>query len=203
MDQSSALSSAEFEQQILFFQTLASKIYVGVNDSHIAVVTTAISGSWSGNIVSNLTTYNSSGYIAYKLGQETLQYGSSSYQFSNALPLAFDTLELEQRVSAEAVIVAVTKDAMIYSGSSVSTYMDSARANGTKVITLSMGMAQATNAVTDPSYHFHANNASQLLDFIPSVLNILCPCKLLKVTLKSFLFSFSSEFMNKSITIEI
>ena len=177
MDQSSSFSTTDFEQQILFFQTLASKIYVSVNDSHIAMVTTAISGSWSGTIVSNLTTYNSSGYIAYKLGQETLQYGSSSYQFSNALPLVFDTLELERRVSAEAVIIAVTKDTWINSGSSVSTYMDSARANSTKVITLSVGWAYANAAVTDPSYHFHAANASQLLDFIPSVLNILCPCK--------------------------
>ena len=175
IDHSTYMSSG-FDHQIEFFQTLAAKIYVGINDSHIAAVNTGNYMFPNGINFFNLTTYNYSSDIASVLGLQALSYGSSGSHFASGLPLVFETLQNEQRMDAEPIIIAVTADTMIYS-SSVSTYMDAARANGTKVITLSVGSAQAGDAVTDPDYHFHAANASQLLDFIPSVVNILCPCK--------------------------
>ena len=173
IDYSDRLSSSGFSHQMEFFTSLAYHIYVGVNDSHIAAVTS--SGQYTaGEIMFNLTTYNNSGQVGSVL--QLAQYSGiySNYYFQYGFPRAHDEVLISQkRPNTQGVIIAVTTDYVLAYDSYTPSYITTARDNGTMVITVGVGVA-ANSTVTDPSLYFHVANASELPALAPYVAKILC-----------------------------
>ena len=159
-----------------FFKELTSGIYVGVNDANIAAVK-ATGNYGPGEILFNLTDYHSSGGVGSVLDSETYTGVYSFYQYAYGMNLAYETaLMQKKRTDSVGVIIAVTADFEASYHWSLSTYVDQARHNGTKLIVIGLDVA-VDNLVTDPEYGFRVSNSSDLLNLVPNVLNILCPCE--------------------------
>ena len=176
-EDSNTLTQESFQDQMEFFKQLTSGIYVGVNDANIAAVKASGSSS-PGEILFNLTDYYSSGGVGSALDGETFTGRYSYYQYSYGLRTAYNTALMDQkRNDSVGVVIAVTADVQsYYQYSYLPNYVDEARHNGTKLIVLGLNI-DVDNLVTDSAYGFRVSNSSDLMNLVPNVLNILCPCK--------------------------
>ena len=160
-----------------FFKQLTSGIYVGINDANIAAV--KATGSYGpGEILFNLTTYATSGGVGSALNAETYTGTYSYYHYSYGLELAYNTALMDQkRNDSVGVIIAFTADVHTwYRSSFLQNLVDEARHNGTKLIVAGLNI-DVDSLVTDSAYGFRVSNSSDLINLVPNVLNILCPCK--------------------------
>ena len=176
IDTSYGLSSVGFSLQKEFFSSLAYHVYVGVNDSHIAAVTSE--GFYTaGEILFNLTTFNNSGQVGSRLQliQQGSPFGSYNYFESGFYRAHDEVLMAQKRKNSRGVIIAVTTDSYLSYLSYTPWYITSARNNGTTVITVGVGEHVVANtSVTDPSLYFQAANASDLPALAANIAQVLC-----------------------------
>ena len=183
IDNSYHLSSDGFSLQREFFSSLAYYVYVGVNDSRIAAVTSE-GYSIAGEILFNLTTFNNSGQVGTHLQvvQQSSRYTWHWKFFESGFSRAHDeVLMAQKRKNSRGVIIAVTTDSSLSYMPDTPWYITSARNNGTTVITVGVGEHVVANtSVTDPSLYFQASNASDLPAIASNIAQVLCGGKLTK-----------------------
>ena len=173
-EDSNILTSAQFDDQIKFFISIASSLSVGENEANIGIV--KASGRYNlGEIVLNLTTYLTSEEIIWTLGNLTYSGVYGEYQYYYGMNAAYEYLMRTKRRDSQGVVVTVTAD-MLLNYEPQHEVVPIARHNGTKLIAVGLNV-NVTSQVTDPSYAFNVNDSKAFPSKAPDVVTAICPGK--------------------------